>query len=543
MFRTVWSKSLYGYRVAILSWGIGLGLLMLVGFAAATPGIILGFVSLAPLFRFLGDGFAIQTPAGYITFRYMGVIVPLMLSIWLILAGAQLVRGEEERGTLDVLLATPRPRSRLLLEKIAALGVASVCVAVLFALGAVAGEATLQQADMGRALLAGLNVSLLAFFFGMLSLLISQFTTSRGAAAGSASAVLVITLLLDITGREVNGSWVQYLSPFYYYNLNHPLISSFHGSATGPLVLIGLSVVCIIGSLMLFVRRDIGRAVFSWQRRTGDVKLQAVRSLSRAEHAIATRTVSLQALSTQGWAAFWWLFGILLFGVYMVLLTPSIQKPFYEMVQNTPWLAQVFFDTPINTNSALLGTVLFTFMPTLVIVFAMSMALKWSADLENGRLEMVFSTPTSRSRVLLERFGATFAVVLLAPLLTWLTLMIGAQIDNLTVNQARMAAASFTMLPPALIIMGAIYALAGRVRYALLLLLLTVYIVLAFFEEGIEGMVQLPTWLMSLSIFHLYGNPVFLGMNWGNFWGMTVVAAALLLIGLVQFHYADIERG
>ena len=76
-----------------------------------------------------------------------------------------------------------------------------------------------------------------------------------------------------------------------------------------------------------------------------------------------------------------------------------------------------------------------------------------------------------------------------------------------------------------------------------MLILLTVYIVLAFFEEGIEGMVQLPTWLMSLSIFHLYGNPVFLGMNWGNFWGMTVVAAALLLIGLVQFHYADIERG
>jgi hypothetical protein len=48
---------------------------------------------------------------------------------------------------------------------------------------------------------------------------------------------------------------------------------------------------------------------------------------------------------------------------------------------------------------------------------------------------------------------------------------------------------------------------------------------------------------MSLSIFHLYGNPIFLGINWTNFLGMTGVAIVLLVIGLVQFRSADIELG
>ena len=107
---------------------------------------------------------------------------------------------------------------------------------------------------------------------------------------------------------------------------------------------------------------------------------------------------------------------------------------------------------------------------------ALVLALKWSEDLENGRLELIFSTPQSWTRILLERFGANVLVLLPAPVLTWLAITIGAQLAH-------------------------------------------------------------------LSIFHLYGNPVFLGMNWGNFLGMTGVAVVLLMIGLIQFRSADIKLG
>jgi ABC-2 type transport system permease protein len=73
--------------------------------------------------------------------------------------------------------------------------------------------------------------------------------------------------------------------------------------------------------------------------------------------------------------------------------------------------------------------------------------------------------------------------------------------------------------------------------------IVTAYIALAFLAEFLKALLNLPDWVLSLSIFHQYGSPVTDGMNWGAFLGMTGVALVLLLIGLVQFRYVDVERG
>ena len=226
-----------------------------------------------------------------------------------------------------------------------------------------------------------------------------------------------------------------------------------------------------------------------------------------------------------------------------MLIALSTQQVFYRLIQETPLLQGLFFDTPTNTNAAMLGTFLFTFMPALVVAEALTLALKWSADLENGRLEVLFSTPQSRFKVLLSRLGANVLVILVAPLLTWLVVLIGAQLSHLAIDQGRIFAASFNMFPMALITISLVYALAGRLRHAALVSLLSAYIVLSYMEELFEAVFTMPTWLMNLSIFHLYGNPVFLGVNWTNFLGMTGVALVLLLISLIQFRTADIKLG
>jgi ABC-2 type transport system permease protein len=544
MFRSILSKSLRDYRVPMLAWGLGLALLMTAGFATATPAVVTAFISFARILSFLGDPYAMNTPQGYITFRYMETTVPLILSIWPILAGARLVRGEEERGTMDVLLATSQSRARLLLEKVGALLLALLVIAVLFALGVVGGEAGLGgHVDFVGGLLAGLNLSLLAFFFGMVALLISQLTASRRTAAGWASGLLILFVLLEMAGREVSGSWLPYLSPFYYYDLNRPLLPGFPNQPLAALLLLGLAVLCLVGSTFLFAGRDIGRSAFESQRERASGTEPALRSLRRAERAVSTRAVGLHTLAAEGWSSFWWLFGMVAFCAALQFLTPGIQKAFNQAVQQTPWLVKYLFDTPTDTNAAMLGTLVFAFVPAVVVILALTLALRWSSDLENGRLELIFSTPQSRPRVLLERFAANALVVLLAPVLTWLALAMGAQIANLNVNQGRLLAASFSMLPPALITMGLIYALAGRLRYGAVLGIVTAYLVLSYLQESLEGNIQFPGWFMSLSIFHLYGNPIFFGMNWTNFLGMIAVAIALLVISLVQFRSADIELG
>ena len=125
MFRSILSKSLRDYRIPMLAWGYGLAVLMAAGFATATPAVVTAFISFAHILSFLGDPYAMNTPEGYITFRYLETAWPILLSIWPILAGARLVRGEEERGTMDVLLATSQTRTRLLLSKVGALVIAA----------------------------------------------------------------------------------------------------------------------------------------------------------------------------------------------------------------------------------------------------------------------------------------------------------------------------------------------------------------------------------------------------------------------------------
>lgn len=545
MFRSILSKSLRDYRVPMLAWGIGMALFMVSVVATATPAIVTAYLSLVKIVSFLGDPYAMNTPEGYITFRYMETVWPLLLSIWPILVGARLVRGEEERGTMDVLLATSQTRTRLLLEKVAALVIALLVIAVLFAVGVVAGEAALGggHVNVVRAVLTGLNLSNLAFFFGMVALLISQVTVSRRAAAGWASGLLILFVFLNMAGRELSGTWVQYLTPFYYYNLNRPLLVGFPDQPLAALVPLLLSVLCLVGSVILFVRRDMGRSAIESQRKRAGSTESALRSLSRAEREVSTQAVSLQTLFADAWGSFWWLLGMVAFCAALLFVTPGFQKAFNQAVQETPWLASYLSDTPTNTNAALLGTLVFAFVPALVMILALTLALKWSSDLENGRLELVFSTTQSRQRILLERFGANLLVVVLAPVLTWLTLTIGSQLANLPVDQGRLLAASFSMFPPGLIAMGLVYALAGRLRYSIVLGIVTAYLVLSYLQESLEGNIQFPGWLMSLSVFHLYGNPAFLGMNWTNFLGMTGVGIALLVIGLVQFRFVDIEVG
>jgi putative exporter of polyketide antibiotics len=80
-------------------------------------------------------------------------------------------------------------------------------------------------------------------------------------------------------------------------------------------------------------------------------------------------------------------------------------------------------------------------------------------------------------------------------------------------------------------------------RYGAVLGCLSAYLVLAYLAEFLKAMLNLPNWLLSLSLFDQYGNPITEGMNWGAFLGMIGVAMVLLLLGLIQFRYADVERG
>lgn len=557
MFRTVWSKTLREYRIAILGWGSGLGLLLFAEFASAAtldPTSLSSVGQLAKMIRLFGDPLAFTTPAGYVTFRDFGIFLPLLFSTWSLLAGAHLICGEEERGSLDVLLSTPRSRLRVLLEKIAALITALVLISLLIFAGGVAGEVRAHTAvDVTGMLLAVLNLGILALLFSMLALFLSQVLGSRAAAAGWTGLFLALSYVLDGTGHIIEYTmwvqWLQRLSPFLYYHASKPLLPFYtptHGFNPGAcLLLLALSIVVAVASLPLFVRRDIGGFVVpSWNRRKPEARSDAgLGALEPARRNVFVRMVGLRTLRAQMFSVCWWVVGLVIGVGWITMLTRSMEDPLRNIYANNHIFYQLFGGHDIGTNAGFLAGAIFAFVPAITVIFALLQALAWARDLEQGRMELVLSTPMPRYRIVLERFGAVLIAAVVVLLATWLSILVGASITDVRVDAGNVAAASFGILPLELIVAALVYVLAGRLRPGTILGIVSTFVMLAFFAELLHAVLNLPDWVLSLSIFHQYGSPVIDGWQWRPFVAMLGVAALLLATGVVQFTYADVERG
>src|SRR5450830_775068 len=132
--RSVFLKTLRDYRVAILGWGIGMGLVVVSPMASVsalvtTPQARQELISLAATFAWNADAVAVDTIGGYTMFK-IGIFI-FLIAIWPLLAASRMLRGEEDRGSLDMLLSLPRRRLRVAVEKLAAMWTALIGMGLL----------------------------------------------------------------------------------------------------------------------------------------------------------------------------------------------------------------------------------------------------------------------------------------------------------------------------------------------------------------------------------------------------------------------------
>src|SRR5438105_12750110 len=122
-FRSVFLKTLRDYRIAIIGWGVGMGLTIVSPMASVASLISTqqqreALAALAAQFAWNADPVKADTVSGYAVFK-IGVFV-FIACIWPLLAASRTLRGEEERGSLDVLLSAPRSRLAIAVQTVAA---------------------------------------------------------------------------------------------------------------------------------------------------------------------------------------------------------------------------------------------------------------------------------------------------------------------------------------------------------------------------------------------------------------------------------------
>ena len=547
-FRSVYLKTVREYRVAILGWGLGMGLLMYAVLAAlssllATPEARASVVSLAGSFAWMAEPVKVDTPGGYATWKY-GFTV-LVMALWPILAGSRTLRGVEERGSLDALLALPRGRARVALEKLAAMWTALLGMALLIGLLTYAGGLR-AQADfgLGDALLFGLNLALVCAVFGALALLVSQFTQGPRTAAGVAGGLLALAIVVDMLHRVIpNTVGISRLSPVYYYNLSKPLIPSYGTNPGALLALAASSAVMSAAALWLFVRRDVGAPVAlpRW--------LRPPRRAVRPDEALPVAAWSLRSLYARSLAALavptcWWTVGIAGLAAWMVVVIVQTEQQLRALYEGSPLLKDLITKVggnDVDTNASLLSF-FYVFLPVLLMAFAVTQASHWAADEEDGLQELVLATPQPRLKVLLTRFGALATATVVIAVTTLVLTALAAAVGGLALDGGKLAAASLSIIPLGLLMAAVGYLLAGWLRAAVDTGLLSFLLVLWFVITFVGPELRLPGAVLRLSPFYYYGTPLINGLPLGDMLLVVAVAAAALAAASARFMRKDVGR-
>lgn len=547
MFRTIFTKTLRDYRVAIFGWGIGLGLMMYAVLIAIptvlnSPAAKQAAISLAYQFTWIAEPIHVDTPGGYATWKYGFTI--LVMALWPLLAGARMLRGEEDRGSLDVLLSVPQSRVSVALQKVAAMWTALLGMGVLIGLLTYAGGKKV-SADFtfGDALLFGLNLALVCGVFGGFALLFSQFTRTAGAASGMTGGVLLLAIVLDMVHRVIpNTEWISRISPIYYYNLSKPLVPSYGTNPGALLVLLALSVVLSGAAIWLFVRRDVGSPVPlpAWLR---------LPEGNAAKRAIPANAWSLRSVYGRGLAmvavpAFWWTVGIAGFAAWMVFIVKQTEDKLKELAQGSPVLRDLISKVGggnADFNATLLSF-FFIFLPVLLMAFAVTQASRWAADEENGRQELILATPQPRPTVVLARYGAVATATVAIGVITLAVTALASMASGLKLDGGNLAAATLSMIPLGLLMAALGYLLSGWLRTAVDTGLLSFLLAAWFFITFVGPELKWPDSVQKLSALYYYGTPLLHGLPLGNTLGVLAATVVALALATVRFARKDIGR-
>jgi ABC-2 type transport system permease protein len=263
LLRSVGLKTLWDERRALFWWTLAAGVLsglvvLLYPSIGAAPELEEMLERMPPAFRALmGEVVDIASPAGFVSFRVFSFIAPLVFLIYTIGRGTGAIAGEEQRGTLDLVLAHPVPRWRFVVEKFAALLIGGAVVGLGLWLGIVlAALAVNVELSFGRAAEATVAAVVFAYAHGALALALGAATGRTGLSSGVTAAVAIAGYLLHTLGLLVD--WLEpfrILSPFYFYLDANPMLN---GIDAGHLLVLALLTLAGVGyAAFAFQRRDV----------------------------------------------------------------------------------------------------------------------------------------------------------------------------------------------------------------------------------------------------------------------------------------------
>ena len=548
MLANVFTKAVRDRTLGMVIGAMSLGVMLLFGMAVYRDVDIVFYQQLPPAVLEL-MGVPAEGDVGGLAFgamyEFMGAFVLAGLAIGM---GAAAIAGEEQDGTIGLLLGNPVSRREIVVSK-------TLSMVVLTGLGALIlwgwGVLSPLWLDID---ITGLHLPamILALFlnvlvYGSLALAIGSWTGNRGAASGTAVVLMVVgylaaALLPLIESLERVGQ----IFPWHYYSSTQPVIN---GADWGHMaVLAGLSLVFFSLAAVGITRRDLkeksaGVTIFD--------RLRAhPRTRKMMERVAGSTRVSRISIKTTSEFQ-----GVLVITAAIMFYMGLMMGPLYSLVPAD--VVEFFADFPdvliamiggadMSTATGFLQAELFAITgPIAVIVLTVTMGARALAgEEERHTMGLLLGNPVSRTQVIVEKTTAMVLYALAFAVATFLGTTAGVFLGGIDVTVGGIAATSLLLALLGLVFGGlalAVGAATGRTRLASGVaagVAVAGYFVWSFFPlaDAFEGWT-----VLSPYEYFLGSDPLSNGMAWADAGVLAAMFVVLVAVSIPLFHRRDLR--
>lgn len=460
---------------------------------------------------------AINTLGGFAVWR-VELFVTLFGTVWMVLATARVLRGNEETGRLDLVLANPLSLTRATAVSLATiftvpLLIALVVGSVLQGLDAAAAGSWLYAAGIGLLLATFVAVAALA----------SQLMPERRRVIGLATGVLLATFVIRMwADGSTNGGWARWATPFGWVEQLH----AFGGNDLLPLIpLVATPAVLVTAALLLARHRDTGAGMV----RAADTKQASTRLLSRPLAFATRRRIGELA----AWGAGLVVLGILSGGLSQSYVGfPQKEPESYKLLQQLGMGAAVTPSGFIAIMDALYAVVL--------VGYAIACIHGDYDDETSNRLDLPYSNPVTRTgwagSTVVTVTGALIVLTVVLGLATWA----GSAMASAGLSAGDSLAAAANVLPAVILFLGIAMLLHG-VRPSWAAGVTGVLAIGLFLVEMIGPGMSWPNWLLDLSPFHHLALVPAEPAGWTALVVMLCIAVAAAALGLFSYAHRDLQ--
>jgi len=524
--------ALRGLLRGALTWGAVFALTVLTsifaykstyGTAAEREQLLTGLLSNSGIRALFGPARDVDTVGGFVAWRTLGLL-PMVAGVWGLLAATRLLRGEEDSGRWETLLAAPITRARATLATLAAVGVGTGALFALTALALLLGGALPGDISVGGALWLALALCIAAPAFAAVGALTAQLAAVRREAAALASAVFAAAFVIRVAADGSSSlGWLRWFTPLGWIEELRPL------TGWRPIALL---------PLLAWIAALVGAAVWIARRRDVGASLLA-HSEEHAPRHFLLRSPAAFALRSSLGGLLGWSLGLAL----TAFVFGFVAKAVAELARTSAGLRKHIESTTsakidIASAEGYLAIV-FLFLAVALSLYAASHATAAREEESTGRLDTTLGQPVGRRRWLAGRVLVAAACCVLAAGAMALAAWAGAAVKGAGVSLGDMAEASLNTLPVVALFLGiGVLALAVVPRHTGAVAFGAVGG--AYLWEQTGAIVKAPEWVLAVSPFHWLAFVPSEPFDVVASLVMLGIAAAAAVIGIERFRRRDL---